>query len=235
MKKYENAEKKSIFSRFFKTGKGQYGEGDIFYGLSVPQQRVLAKKYSELELSDLEKLLESRVHEERLTALIILTNRYAQATKMGDEKLQESIYEFYRSHLSRVNNWDLVDTSADKIFGHYLFTKRPTKAIAVLTKLAHSENLWERRVSIISTFYTIKNGNPEPTLTIAELLLNDRHDLIHKAVGWMLREVGKRCSPAAEKPFLEKHAHHMPRTMLRYAIEHLSTSEKKRYMAPFTA
>lgn len=217
-----DAERALISQRFFKTGPGQYGEGDIFVGLTVPQMRLLAKKYHNLSLMDIEKLLRSKIHEERFLALVILVNQF----KKADEKIQEQIYNFYLKHTKHINNWDLVDTSAAYIVGPFLQNKDKT----ILTKLAHSKNLWERRIALLSTFHYIKQGEADETFRIAELLLADKHDLIHKAVGWMLREVGKSCGEKIQKEFLDKHYGAMPRTMLRYAIERFSDSEKKKYL-----
>ncbi len=218
----KNPEKIQICQSFFKTGKGQYGEGDVFYGITVPQQRKLVQKYPDLSLSDIQSLLESKIHEERLSALLILVGQFQ---KSGPAKRKE-IYDFYLRMAKRVNNWDLVDSSAEQIVGAFLDGKDK----AVLEKIARSSNVWERRISIIATFYEIKNQNPAPTLKIAKLLLRDEHDLIHKAVGWMLREVGKRCSEESEEKFLDRHASSMPRTMLRYAIERFSPQKRKKYL-----
>lgn len=206
---------------FFKTGPGQYGEGDVFVGLTVPQMRVLAKEYRALSLPEIKKLLHSKIHEERLIALLVLVLQFQK----GDEATKKTIYLFYLDNLDRVNNWDLVDSSADKIVGEWLLCR----STAVLTKLARSKNMWHRRVAIIATFQFIKNNRFEETLRIAALLLADKHDLIHKAVGWMLREVGKR-SLAVEVAFLDSHANHMPRTMLRYAIERFPEAKRRAYL-----
>lgn len=208
--------------RFFKTGIGEYGEGDLFLGLTVPQCRELAKKYQDLSFIDVTKILTSPIHEERLIALLILVERYKKAEK----KDKEYIFHFYLAHIVYINNWDFVDLSADKIVGQWLFDNGKTLKIDLLTKLATSDSVWERRIAIMATFRFIKNNLPEETFRVAELLLNDTHDLIHKAVGWMLREVGKRCSVEVEESFLRKHYKNMPRTMLRYAIERFP--EKKR-------
>ncbi len=209
-------------ARFFKTGPGQYGEGDMFVGLTVPMSRVIAKNYKDLSLADIKKLLASKIHEERLIALLILTSRFSSSSPAQ----QKSIVDLYLNNTKNINNWDLVDLSASHIIGNYL----QGKSIALLKKFALSPNLWERRIAIISTFTFIKKGDYKPTLTISTLLLNDTHDLIHKAVGWMLREVGKRASKEALCGFLNDHAKTMPRTMLRYAIEHFNPKEKFYYM-----
>jgi 3-methyladenine DNA glycosylase AlkD len=211
-----------ILSRFFKTGKGQYGEGDVFLGITVPGQRSVAKRYHTLPLKDVDKLLASSTHEHRLTALLILVIQY----KKADEYQRRKIIDFYLSHTGRINNWDLVDLSAEKILGDYLIEKDKS----VLYTLAQSRNLWERRIAIIATFAFIKKNLFDDTLRIAEKLLNDDHDLIHKAAGWMLREIGKR-DLSAEEGFLKKHHRAMPRTMLRYAIEHFEPQKRRYWMA----
>ena len=210
--------------RFFKTGKGEYGEGDKFLGLTNPQIRTLAKKYRDLDLADLEKLLGSKIHEHRLISLFILVDQFHRA----NEQARRQIYDFYLKNATRVNNWDLVDSSAHKIVGWYL----EDKDRAILYKLAKSKNLWEKRISIIATFWFIKNGELNDSLKIAEILLKDEHDLIHKAVGWMLRETGKK-DVAILRQFLDKHVLDMPRTMLRYAIEKLPKKERKNYLSKF--
>lgn len=207
---------------FFKTGPGQYGEGDVFIGVTVPEQRKLAKRYADLSLEDLSKLIDSSFHEERLTALIILVNQF----KKADEAQQEAIYNFYLEHIKHINNWDLVDASACYIVGPWLEHRSKDP----LTKFARSGNLWERRIAMIATFDYIKKGKPEEALRIAEILINDQHDLIQKAVGWMLREVGKRCSFEAEAAFLNQHYQSMPRTALRYAIEHFPPDLRQYYL-----
>ena len=207
---------------FFKTGPGQYGEGDIFLGVTLPEQRKVAGRYRNLSLSDLETLVTSPLHEERMTALIILVGQF----KRGDEAAQKAIYDFYLSHTAAINNWDLVDSSAEHIVGPWL----ETRDRSVLRKLAASPDLWERRISILSTFHYIKKGDPFEALAIAELLLHDEHDLIQKAVGWMLREVGKRCTQDAEEAFLARHYRTMPRTMLRYAIERFPAERRAAYL-----
>ncbi len=217
---HTSPEKSKILAGFFKTGKGQYGEGDVFLGVNVPNIRKLAKKYSNLSFNEINSLLESRIHEERLIALLILVNNYKK-----DEKQKEIIYNFYLKNTSKINNWDLVDLSADKIIGDYLSNKSKD----ILYALANSDNLWERRISIISTFNFIKSNEFSETLKIAQILLNDKHDLIHKAVGWMLREIGKR-NQEIEEEFLKKHYKGMPRTMLRYAIEKFPEEKRQAYL-----
>ena len=184
LQRLRNEEKIKVYSNFFKTGKGEYGEGDEFLGISVPEQRKIARKYSGLSFEAIRKLMDSSVHEHRLTALLILVEDY----KKADSKRKKEIFDFYFRNAKWVNNWDLVDLTADKIVGSYLNNKDKS----LLYKLAKSDNLWERRIAIISTYNFIKNNRYEDTFKIAEILVNDKHDLIHKAVGWMLREVGKR-------------------------------------------
>ncbi len=224
LKSMAEPEKAAILQRFFKTGPSQYGEGDIFIGVMVPQSRQVAKKFNQLPLGEVRTLLYSRVHEERLVALLILAWRYSSASSSREK---EEIVKFYLDHIKRVNNWDLVDLSAPNILGAHLVDRDGRRRL--LYRLAGSENVWERRIAIVATHHFIRNGDFSDTLKIAEMLLQDRHDLIHKAVGWMLREVGKR-DAAAEKEFLEKHCSVMPRTMLRYAIERLSERKRRRYM-----
>ena len=223
IKQIENPEKAKILSRFFKTGKGEYGEGDQFLGLTVPESRKIAVKYKDLPFSETGKLLVSKIHEHRLIALLILVNNF----KTGDETGQKEIYKFYLGHTKYINNWDLVDLSADKIVGAYLL-HRPRKN---LYTLARSQNLWERRIAMISTYQFIKEKKEyKDTFQIAEILLLDKHDLIQKAVGWMLREVGKRASKEALVKFLSKNYKRMPRTMLRYSIEHFPQILRRAYI-----
>ena len=220
LKKTANPKKAKILQRFFKTGSGEYGEGDVFWGVAVPEIRKTTKKYRGLKLEEAAKLLSSEIHEERLTALIIMVNKF----QLGEEK--EKIYNIYLKNRKYVNNWDLVDLSADKIVGAYLFDKPK----AILFDLIKSKRIWDKRISVMATFYFIKKNKFETTLKISEKLLNDEHDLIHKAVGWMLREVGKRNLKTEEK-FLKKHCREMPRTMLRYAIEKFPEKKRKQYLS----
>ncbi len=217
--------KTAFYPRFFKAGPGQYAEGDQFLGVTVPQQRALAKKYSHLWLGDIEKLITSPWHEERLTGLILLVNAY----KRGSANARQEIYNFYMTHLGQVNNWDLVDSSAPYIVGPQLAAS-PYK-MKVLSKLAASGNLWERRIAMLSTFHYIKQGRANEALIIADILLHDPHDLIQKAVGWMLRELGKRVDRQLLMDFLNRHAATMPRTTLRYAIEHFDSGTRQYYLA----
>ena len=208
--------------RFFKTGPGEYGEGDRFLGLTVPVMRGLVRKYRELDDASALELLSSPWHEERLVGLMLLVQGYDE----GNESRREKIHRSYLSSTRQINNWDLVDASAGTIVGQHL----DATDIALLERLAGSNNIWERRIAIISTFHFIKRNEFGPTLKIARLLLRDSHDLIHKAVGWMLREVGKR-DRATEDSFLKKHYQQMARTMLRYAIERHPENVRKKYLA----
>jgi 3-methyladenine DNA glycosylase AlkD len=207
---------------FFKTGAGQYGAGDVFLGVTVPERRKLARRYQALPLAELGKLLGSKLHECRLTALLILVRQF----ESGDAAAQARIARFYLANLKAVNNWDLVDSSAPYILGRHLLRRER----AILYTLARSRDLWERRIAIVATLGLIRAGAFEDTLAIAAQLLGDPHDLIHKAAGWMLREMGKR-SPADLRRFLDRHAAAMPRTMLRYAIEKFPEPERKAYLA----
>ena len=218
LKKYASSARAKNSAWFFKTGKGQYGEGDIFIGVTVPEQRIVAKRYRDLSLSEIEKLLTSPIHEHRLTALFILVNSSIPIKQK---------YDFYLSHTDRINNWDLVDSSAGYIVGEYLYDTRDRN---ILLQLAKSKNLWERRIAIIATQAFIKEGDFAMTFAVSEILLEDSHDLIHKAVGWMLREVGKR-NHEVEESFLKKHYKTMPRTMLRYAIERFGQKKRHEYLA----
>jgi len=211
--------------RFFKTGPGEYGEGDVFLGLTVPAVRKIAGKHQDLELSEIAKLMDSHLHESRLCGLVILTNQYK---KLKTEKEKKVAFDFYMKQLKlgNINNWDLVDVSAPTI-GEYLMIQ--DDAFTFLKKLSNSKSLWERRVSIIFTFAFIRQGQVALTFDVAELLLDDDHDLIHKAVGWMLREAGKRDVMLLRK-FLSENANIMPRTMLRYAIEKLPEKERKKWL-----
>ena len=206
---------------YFKTGKGEYGEGDTFVGLKVPMQRIIAKEFRDLNLNELKVLLNSKVHEERLISLFILVYKFEK----GDEKEKEKNFSFYLKNRKGVNNWDLVDLSAPKIVGNYLLDKDKS----LLLELALSKNLWERRISILSTQEFIRNSKFDTTLKIAKILLHDEQDLIHKAVGWMLREIGKR-DLSTEELFLKLYYKEMPRTMLRYAIEKFPEVKRKKYL-----
>jgi 3-methyladenine DNA glycosylase AlkD len=222
LRKYRNKEKAKLLARFFKTGQGQYGEGDIFLGVTVPNSRLVARKYKNLPLSSIEKLIESKIHEERLVAVLILVEKY----KNENEKSKKEIFEFYLAHAKNIDNWDLVDLSAPRIVGEYLRLRDKS----VLLKLAQSKNLWEKRIAALSTFQFIYFGESEWTYKIVKILLRDQHDLIHKACGWMLREAGKRVSESELENFLKKNVKNMPRTMLRYAIERLPERKRKYYL-----
>src|SRR3989344_3130353 len=222
IRRLANPAKAKILSRFFKTGPWEYGEGDIFLGLMVPQSRTISRKYKDLPLSDIQLLLNSKIHEERTIALAILVNRFAKSG-VQDRK---NIYGFYLANTKNINNWDLVDISAPNIVGEYLLDK----PLNILFKLAKSKSLWERRIAILSTFAFIYKGDPKPTLKIAEMLLHDKEDLIHKAVGWLLREVGKPCSQKVLTNFLDSHLGLLPRTTLRYAIERFPPKLRLKYL-----
>lgn len=258
IKTLANPKKAKLLQGFFKTKKGEYGEGDVFLGLTVPVQRKLVKKYAgSLDLKDLDKLLKSKIHEHRLIALLVLVTKFQSISRRHFELAcpvvrrfighttgvsgsknrfrppkaegmnQKDIFDFYLSRTQYINNWDLVDLSAPKIVGAYLRDKNKN----ILYKLAKSKNLWERRIAILATFDDIYFRKPEDALKISKILLNDHHDLIHKAVGWMLREVGKRCNEKYLLKFLDDHYKSMPRTMLRYAIERLPEPKRQHYLS----
>ena len=221
LRKYSDKDKAKILQRFFKTGKGQYGEGDVFLGVIVPNIRKVAKMfYSKLDLNDIKNLLDSKIHEERLAGILILVEKY----NCADNK--KGIYDFYLANDKGVNNWDLVDLSAPNIVGNYLLNRKDR---GILYKFARSENLWERRIAIIATFAFIRDERFGDTLKISKMLLGDSHDLIHKAVGWMLREVGKRDVNVLKK-FLRENYSNLPRTTLRYAIERFEEKERKKWL-----
>jgi 3-methyladenine DNA glycosylase AlkD len=208
--------------RFFKTGPGEYAEGDVFIGVTVPDLRRVCRECRGATIPDILVLLGSAVHEERLLALLLLVEMF----RRGTEELKREIYRLYLANTKFINNWDLVDSSAPHIVGAWLFAR----SRAPLRRLARSSSLWERRIAIIATQFFIRNGDLEETFRIADLLLQDHHDLIHKAVGWMLREAGNR-NPTAERSYLETRYPRMPRTMLRYAIEKFPEAERRRYLA----
>ena len=221
LRKYSSKKQAKILQWFFKTGPGEYGEGDIFLGIRVPVLRKLAKEYQTITVKEAEHLLKSSIHEERLLALFILIRIYSKA----EEIIKKAIYELYLKNTKFINNWDLVDSSAEYIVGDFLLDKGKNP----LHQLAKSKDLWDRRISIMSTFCFIKRRQYSETLKIAKTLLNDKEDLIHKAVGWMLREVGKR-DLSLEEEFLKEHYKEMPRTMLRYAIEKFPETKRQGYL-----
>ena len=252
LNKLKNSAKAKILAGFFKTGKGEYGEGDIFLGITVPEQRRVAKKFLDLKFSEIQKLLNSKIHEHRLVALLILVERYkkschperppasiCEAFRAGSEgsrdssakpqndnsKEKKDIVKLYLKNTKKINNWDLVDLSSHCILGNYLLDKDRK----ILYALANSKNLWEKRIAIITTFAFIRQGDFEDALKISKILLKDEHDLIHKAVGWMLREIGKRDQKVEEK-FLLRYYKTMPRTMLRYAIEKFPEKKRQFYL-----
>lgn len=222
LQKKRNKEKAIFLLRFFKTQKGQYGEGDIFWGITVPEQRKIAQQFKEISLSQIQELLNDQIHECRLTGLLILIEKF----KKSEPIEQAKIFKLYLKNYQNINNWDLVDLSAPAIVGNYLLDKDRK----ILYDLAKSNNLWKKRIAIVATYAFIKNKDIEDTFKIAKILLNDSHDLIHKAVGWMLREAGKR-NKEKEIDFLKKYALKMPRMMLRYSIEKFSDSERKKFLS----
>lgn len=221
LRKLANKQKARLLQGFFKTGPGQYGEGDVFLGITVPLLRKLAKECREATVADAITLLRSEIHEQRMLALFLLVQTYAE----GDETVKRQIYTSYLRNTRYINNWDLVDLSAPNIVGEYLVNRDRTPLYA----LARSRDLWKKRIAILATFRFIKQDDFSDSLAIAGMLIKDDHDLIHKAVGWMLREVGKR-DLRAEEGFLQKHYQSMPRTMLRYAIERFPEVKRQRYL-----
>ncbi len=221
LRKYALPGDAAILQRFFKTGPGEYGEGDIFMGVKVPSIRKTAALFSSLSFADLKQLIRSPIHEERLLSLIVLTKQFNR----GSERDKEKIVRFYIRHRKFINNWDLVDLSAPYILGPYLLDKEKD----ILFEYCRGGDLWERRIAVLSTFYFIKQGSFGVSLELVELLLNDRRDLINKACGWMLREIGKK-DLKTEEGFLKKHYRTMPRTMLRYAIEKFPEEKRRNYL-----
>lgn len=217
-----NPKKAIILQRFFKTGRGEYGSGDIFVGVTVPVLRTIVKTGQNISLSEIKKLLQSPIHEHRFVALEILVSQFEFASTAKHKK---QIFDFYLHNRRHINNWDLVDTSAPYIVGEYIVSKEKT----VLYNLAGSRSLWDRRIAIVATFACIRKNKFSTTIHIARQLLHDKHDLIHKAVGWMLREVGKRDVDTLQK-FLNVHYRNMPRTMLRYAIEKFPSAIRQKYL-----
>ena len=220
----KNSEKIKVFKKFFKTNKGEYGYGDMFWGISVPQVREISKKYfRDISFDEIKILINHRIHEVRLTGYLILTYQYEKS----DNERRKDIFDFYLNNLSGCNNWDLVDLSCYKIVGEYVLRNKEKRKI--LYKLSKSKNLWQQRISIVSTYPMIKRKEFEDTLNISKLLLSHKHDLIHKAVGWMLREVGKQDMNVLRK-FLNENINTIPRTTLRYSIEKMNKSERKGYL-----
>jgi len=223
MEKHSSPGDAEFLGRFFKTGEGQYGAGDVFIGTRVPATRVVAEQFATASLTELEALLESPIHELRLCAVIIMAEQY----KKADPAHRQKILELYLRRTDRINNWDIVDSSCRDIVGQYILDHPQQADIA--RRLARSKDIWERRIAMVSTWQLIRARQFELTYEIAEMLLSDKHDLIHKAVGWMLREAGKR-DELPLRQFLAKHARQMPRTALRYAIEHFSPEDRAQFM-----
>ena len=231
----QNKKQAQLLARFFKTGKGQYGEGDIFFGIKVPVTRGAIKQFTKMLITEIQKALESEIHEERLAGLLILVKQFEQAQKSSNEKTMHTIFNFYLSNTEHINNLDLVDLSSHEIVGQYILTHPSERK--VLEVLARSEKkgrnklqwLWERRIAIVSTAALIHEMQFEETLKISKMLLGEKHDLLHKAVGWMLREVGKRNEQVLEKFLRENHAK-LPRTTLRYAIERFPEKKRKAFL-----
>jgi len=221
MQQLGSEEKANVLQRFFKTGPGEYGEGDVFIGVRVPDLRKLVKEYQDITIKGVMQFLRSSIHEERMFALLILVGKYSK----GNEAVKKRIYDLYLQNTKFINSWDLVDGSAQHIVGAFLMDKSKEP----IYRLAKSKYLWERRIAILSTFYFIKHDNYSETLKISKILLTDEQDLIHKAVGWMLREIGKR-NILTEEIFLKKYYKRMPRTMLRYAIEKFPESKRQKYL-----
>lgn len=224
LKNFSDKERARSLMNFFKTDKGQYGEGDVFIGVVMPKQHHIAGRYyQEIKLNEIKQLLDSKIHEHRMTALLMLVLKF---NHINDEGSREEIFNFYLKNIDKVNSWDLVDATCHKIVGSFLLNRNRS----VLYKLAKSKNIWERRISIITTMAFIKNGQFKDTIEISKILLEDEEDLIHKAVGWMLREVGVR-NQKVEEVFLNQFADRMPRTMLRYAIEKFEEKKRKKYLS----
>ncbi len=221
LQQLESEERAKVLQRFFKTGPGEYSEGDVFIGVRVPDLRKLVKEYQDITIKEVMQLLKSSIHEERLFALLILVSKYSK----GNETVKKKIYELYLQNTKFINSWDLVDGSAQHIVGAFLMDKSKEP----IYRLAKSNSLWERRIAILSTFHFIKHDNYSETLKISKILLTDEQDLIHKAVGWMLREIGKR-HISTEEIFLKKYYKRMPRTMLRYAIEKFPELKRQKYL-----
>lgn len=221
---HENPIRSEHSQRFFKTGKGEYGEGDVFIGITMPELRKICKNYHDLSIEDLQELLRSPIHEHRMSAVVIMADIY----KKSDSDKQKHLYELYIKAVkdNQINNWDLIDVSAPHVVGEYFVRTSPDP----MYKLAKSNHLWSKRTAVLSTGAYLKRGNSTHTYAVADILLHDPHDLIQKAVGWFLREAGKRVSEDELLNFLNRHAHEMPRTMLRYSIEKLSPEQRKYYL-----
>lgn len=233
LKKLGSKERAFGCMRFFKTGTGQYGEGDVFIGVTVPEMRKVAKEFeTTLTFVDIEILIHSKIHEERFVAIIILVSWMKQAIKNADTKTQKKIFTFYMKHVSGVNNWDLVDVSASSIVGPYISDfMTHVERLSFIDKCIKSSNMWVNRIIVVASFYQIKKGNEKMTFYVAERLLSHKHDLMHKALGWMLREVGKNCGVDVLESFLKKHIRAIPRTTLRYAIERFPQPARKMYLS----
>ncbi len=230
---YATEERARVNSWFFKTGKGEYGEGDIFLGVTVPNVRKVVKQFMhELEVDNAVELLQSKYHEDRLAGCIIFVELMKRAIKDDAVKEQKKIYSTYVKNTTRINNWDLVDVSASSVVGYYISEKMDhEERLKIINRLINSNNLWENRIIIVATLYQIKKGNEKMLFYVTERLMGHKHDLIHKAIGWMLREVGKNCGIETLNIFLEKHSRAMPRTMLRYAIERHHPMERAKILA----
>lgn len=232
IERHRNIDKGAVLARFFKTGKGQYGEGDIFWGLDVPTSRKISERYKHISKKDIVKLLQNKVHEVRLIALLILVAQYKEVSKKENQnnkiKEKESIVKFYLDNTKYVNNWDLVDTSAHQILGDFLLDKTEEEK-RILLKLSHSKDLWEQRIAVVATFAFIRKEQLDWVYKIVDTLTRHQHDLIHKACGWMLREAGKKDEKRLRE-YLDKNATILPRTMLRYAIEKFPEKVRKEYL-----
>jgi 3-methyladenine DNA glycosylase AlkD len=233
LRNYATEERARVNAWFFKTGKGEYGEGDIFLGVTVPNVRKVVKQFMhELEVDNAVELLQSKYHEDRLAGCIIFVELMKRAIKDDAVKDQKKIYSTYVKNTTRINNWDLVDVSASSVVGYYISEKMDhEERLKIINRLINSNNLWENRIIIVATLYQIKKGNEKMLFYVAERLMGHKHDLIHKAIGWMLREVGKNCGIETLNIFLEKHSRAMPRTMLRYAIERHHQMERAKILA----
>lgn len=230
MRAMENEEQKAILSRFFKTGKGEYGEGDQFLGIKVPETRKIVKAFRNLPFEEVNTLINSKWHEERLCGFLILVDQYNRKKTSAENK--EKILQFYLANARKANNWDLVDLSCYNILGQWLVESdaQEKEKLQLMDRLAKSDNLWEQRISIVSTMTPLKQGDPTYTLRYARLHLTHPHDLMHKATGWLLREMGKQCGMDILRDFLNLYAATMPRTTLRYAIEKMDQEERNRWM-----